>query len=294
MQCFTKCFDWLAVPIAAEKTDGPAEIIVFLGLEIDSVLMQVRIPQEKITEVVTKIKHVLSVHKTTLRDMQSLIGSLNFCCRAIILGRPFCHPLINSICGLTKPHHHLRVKKGMKLDLQMWLKFFENFNGISVFHDRFWVSNVDEELYTDSAGGKGFGVYCNGHWACADWPPAWHAKGITADITTLELFPIYVSLCMWGKYLSNKKLKFMCDNMAVVVIINSMTSKSETVMIILHEITEICLWYNIFIKACHVPGTRNKLCDALSLFQIRKFKQLAPQADSDPHLIPDFLWEIFS
>lgn len=94
--------------------------------------------------------------------------------------------------------------------------------------------------------------------------------------------------------MSNKKLKFMCDNMAVVVMINSMTSKSETVMIILREITEICLRYNIFIKACHVPGTRNKLCDALSGFQIRKFKQLAPQADSDPHLIPDFLWEIFS
>lgn len=92
----------------------------------------------------------------------------------------------------------------------------------------------------------------------------------------------------------NKKLKFMCDNMAVVEIISSMTSKSDTVMIVLRKITEICLQFNIFIKACHVQGKINTLCDALSRFHIQKFKQLAPHVDSDPQMIPDFLWEIFS
>lgn len=65
-----------------------------------------------------------------------------------------------------------------------------------MFHDRFWVLNVDEKLYTDSADGKGFGIYFIGHWTCAEWPQLWHLNGITADITTLELFPIYVSLCI--------------------------------------------------------------------------------------------------
>ena len=45
----------------------------------------------------------------------------------------------------------------MKHDLHMWLTFFSKYNGVSVFHDRFWVSSEDCQLYTDSAAGPGFG-----------------------------------------------------------------------------------------------------------------------------------------
>ena len=134
--------------------------------------MTVRIPREKIDEVVTKVKAMLLRKKSTLKEMQSLIGSLNFCCRAIAAGRPFCRCLINAICGLTKPFHHLHITEAMKLDLRLWLWFFRHHNGISVFHDRFWLSNDDANFYTDSAGGEdlGFGIFFQGHWCSARWP----------------------------------------------------------------------------------------------------------------------------
>ena len=44
---FGRCSDF-GVPIAVEKTEGPCTVLVFLGLEIDSILMQVRIPMDKI------------------------------------------------------------------------------------------------------------------------------------------------------------------------------------------------------------------------------------------------------
>lgn len=293
MKGFEECLQGLSVPLATEKTEGPVEVLVFLGLELDSRQMVVRIPRQKIQEIVEKIRGILAASKTTLKAMQSLIGSLNFCCRAIVPGRPFCRRLINSICGLTKPHHHLRINKGIKLDLEMWLEFFENFNGISMFHDRFWVSSEDELLFTDSAAGKGFGIYFKGHWAYAEWPKSWHELGVTADITTLELFPIFVSLHIWGGTLVKKKIRFMCDNMAVVEILNHMTSKSDMVMVILRQITLLCLEHSIVIKARHIQGTKNVLCDALSRLQVDKFRSLAPQADPDPQLVPNFVWGIF-
>jgi len=75
-------------------------VLVYLGLELDSAEMVVRIPKDKMQEVVDKIKLILSQKKTTLKAMQSLIGSLNFCCRAIVVGRPFCRRLINATCGI--------------------------------------------------------------------------------------------------------------------------------------------------------------------------------------------------
>lgn len=129
--------------------------------------MIVRIPYDKIEELVEKITHLLAVRKTTLKELQSLLGSLNFVCRAICPGRPFMRRLITATSNVTRPHHSIRINKGMKADLHTWLKFFDSFNGVSVFSDKLWVSNVDLQLFTDSSGkvGNGFGIYFNGKWA---------------------------------------------------------------------------------------------------------------------------------
>ena len=123
--------------------------------------MTVRIPKDKIEVLVAKIKSVMKKKKVRLKELQSLIGSLNFCCRAIPVGRPFCRRLINATCGITKSFHYIRVLKPMKADLAMWLWFFQNHNGVSVVHDRFWQSNDDANIFTDNAGGQslGFGIY---------------------------------------------------------------------------------------------------------------------------------------
>ena len=296
MAVFKDKMDALGVPVALDKTEGPTTKLIFLGLEIDSEEMVVRIPQAKVNEIVQKIEQLLRFKKCTLRQMQSLIGSLNFACRAILPGRPFCRRLINAICGLTKPHHHLRITSGMKKDLELWLHFFKDFNGVSVFHDRLWVANEDIQLFTDSAGSSnlGFGAYFGSKWCYGAWPEAWITQGITDDITVLELFPLLVSLHIWGSELRNKKLLFRVDNLAVVHIVNSMTSKSDNVMTILRAFTLKCLQLNIAVKAQHVCGCFNKPADCLSRFKFQEFRELVPDADQCPTPVPGHLWDILS
>lgn len=293
---FTQCLNELSVPIASEKTEGPTTCIIFLGLEINSIEMTVRIPKEKLRELIDKILVVLKKEKTTLRSMQSLIGSLNFACRAVIPGRPFCRRLINSICGLTSPHHHLRITKDIRKDLEMWQTFLKHFNGVSVFHNSNWLTNIDVELYTDSAAGLGLGcaAYFAGKWTYGTWPIEWFEQGLVQDITVLELFPILVALKIWGDELCDKRLLFHCDNLSVVHIVNSMTSKSDKVMTLLRAITMCCLRLNIVIKAEHISGVKNVLTDSLSRLQIEKFRRLAPEAEEEPDRIPNHLWKIFN
>ena len=296
MRVFLECMKQLNVPIAEEKTAGPATIICFLGLDLDSEKMEVRIPFQKIQEIIEQIDNFLQRDKVTLREMQRLIGVLNFACRAIVPGRPFCRRLINATCGLTKPFHHLRINRGMRLDLRMWKQFFRHFNGIAVFHDRFWVSTEDVQLFTDSAAGEGlgFGIYFAGAWACAKWPDDWHAAGYTDDITVLELFPIMVALFIWGEQLRNKKICFRSDNEAVCHVLSSMTSRSDSVMVLLRNITLRCLEMNIAIRSQHIRGIFNSVCDALSRFDQERFRRLAPEAAEEPATIPDHLWQVFN
>ena len=295
MDKFIMCMNKLNIPLADEKTEGPSEILCFLGLELDSIQMVVRIPMDKIKELLNKIQTMLAKVRTNLKEMQSLIGSLNFACRAIAPGRPFCRRLINSIRGLTKPYHHLRITKEIKADLNIWQTFLKDHNGISLFHNTQWVSNDELHLFSDSAGGEGFGfgVYYLGRWASGKWPQDWHTEGLTADITFLEIFPIWVALKLWGKDLMRQRVCFNCDNKAVVDIINKMTSKNDKVMTVLRLITLACMRNNLVIKAKHVPGVDNKICDALSRFQMDRFRTVAPQAEIHPTPLPQYVWDIF-
>ena len=294
LQLVKEVLSYLNIPIAEDKTEGPVTCLTFLGLELDSCDMVVRIPREKIIEISSKIRKILGKRKCFLHEMQSLIGSLNFACRAVAPGRPFCRHLINSICGLTIKHHRLRVTHQIRLDLTMWLNFFEKFNGISVFHDRFWVSNDEVQLFSDSAGAFGFGIYFQGRWSSAPWPLHWKEIGLTKDITVLELFPIVVAVEIWDECLRNKKIKFFCDNLAVVHILNSMTSKSEIVMRLVRYLTLLCLKYNIVVKSEHIEGAKNLIYDALSRFQFTKFRLLAPEANASPCKVPNHLWQVCS
>ena len=45
---FWACCAQLRVPLAEEKTEGPCQVITFLGLEIDTVRREVRVPQTKV------------------------------------------------------------------------------------------------------------------------------------------------------------------------------------------------------------------------------------------------------
>jgi hypothetical protein len=50
---------------------------VFLGIEIDTINMVMKLPQEKVSEIKERIISCLNSHKITLRELQSLIGILN-------------------------------------------------------------------------------------------------------------------------------------------------------------------------------------------------------------------------
>ena len=86
--------------------------------------MTISIPLVKITAIIDKIKDALEMSKITLRQIQSLIGSLSFVCKAISPGRAFLRRLIDLTRGVTKPWFKIRLTAGAKSDLNMWLVFF--------------------------------------------------------------------------------------------------------------------------------------------------------------------------
>ena len=95
LQVFLKTCDELGVPMAPEKTVGPSFVLSFAGIELDTQNMEARLPSDKLTKCRASIQHFLRRKKITLRELQSLIGLLNFTCSVIVPGRTFLRRLMD-------------------------------------------------------------------------------------------------------------------------------------------------------------------------------------------------------
>lgn len=157
----------------------------------------------------------------------------------------------------------------------MWLEFSQHFNGIRWFLEKNWTSNSTLELFTDAAQSVGFGCYFKKHWAQSKWPLS--VKPYESAISYLELYPIVVAIDLWGKFMENKRVKFLSDNKAVVEILNKQSSKCPKTMILVRKFVLIALKHNVMFRACYIKGKCNGIADALSRFQNVRFRKLAPK-----------------
>lgn len=150
--------------------------------------------------------------------------------------------------------------------------------------------------YSQTVQGGRTGVlefFFSGSWAHAKWPEKRLQTDLIYDMTFLELFPVYVAILTWHSSLSNKRLLFHIDNMAVVHVLNNSTSKSKRVMAIIRELVLITLKCNITVRAQHIPTKQNSIADSISRSQWKKFQHLAPDADPKPTQLPSQIWNVW-
>ena len=200
-------------------------------------------------------------------------------------GRAFLRRLIDLTKGIQKLHHYIRLSKGAKSDILIWLRFLEDFNGKSFFFNDIWETSHTLHLYTDAAGSTGFGAVFGCHWLPGVWPEMWK----TLKIAFLELFPIVLAVHIWGSLMADKRIIFFSDNVAVVDIVNKQTSRHKDIMVLLRDLVLSCLRHNILFLARHIPGLQNSSADYLSRSQVVNFKDIFPEAGESPTQIPESL-----
>ena len=282
-----KLFMSLRVPTVASKTMGPSQVLEFMGVVPDSNPMEARLPEDKLASIRQLLESFTNRRSARLVDLQSLIGTLQFACKAVVPGRTFFQRIINLTRGVKHRFHHIRLNKEFSRDIQMWKVFLAQWNGRSFFLDSRVTSSLDLQLYTDAASTVGFGGFLNGKWFQGRRPPHLlinKTKGIR--IEWQELFPIVLACALWYPHFSSKRLQFWCDNQSVVAIINSGHSKAPRVMDLVRFFVLISMKHNFLVRARHVPGVNNEIADALSRFQLQRFRELAPGADQTPYNIP--------
>ena len=163
-------------------------------------------------------------------------------------------------------------------DLSWWHGNLQTWNGKSFFLLEAWTPAAHLQLQTDASGLCGFGAYYNGRWLRGDWQESQQSEHITYK----ELYAIVVACNIWASEWTRKRIEFECDNMAVVEIIKSGTSRSPPVMTLVRALYSICVKHNFLVRAVHIPGTDNAIADALSRNLLQVFRRLVLTAAAEP------------
>lgn len=261
------------------KTVLPSTSLVLLGVQLDTVTQELRIDHSRLTEIMDLLEHWSTKRRCTKRQLQSLLGKLHFVCHACRPGRIFLRRMIDILCTVQHPTHHIRLNRAFHNDLLWWKVFLPSWNGCSFFYDDAWIPASHLELYTDASQAS-FGAYFSGAWLYGSFQD--HDIPLSRSIAFKELYAIAIAVHTWSSELASRNILFHCDNSAVVHALCNGTSRCRHIMTLLRFLFFTCAHHNIMLRAVHINGVDNHWADALSRLQVDKFLAACPTASPQP------------
>ncbi len=289
LSSFMKLAAELGIPVKQEKTVLPSTCVIVHGIEIDTLTLEAKLPADKLAKIKNLLNQFQRRRKATLRELQSLIGTLNFACLAVIPGRAFLRRLINKTKGVSQPHFHIRLDREARADLHAWSLFIAHFNGRAMLLPELWLSSSTLHLYSDASGTLGFAAVFGNKWFSGVWPAMWKTEQDTFHINLKEFLPVVLAIEIWGPYLANKCILFLCDNQTTVHVINKLSSRDSLTMQLVRRLAVAIMRHNIFLRSKHIAGKTNVIADRLSRLQMDEARKLAPWLDALATPVPQEL-----
>ena len=133
----------------------------------------------------------------TRKELEQLLGHLNFASRVILSGRAFVAYLYRFMSSVKEAYHYVHLNE-CKADLQMWLEFLTHWNGINLFYENELTNACNIPLYTDASSTIGFDGIFQSDWFYGSWREELSKMSdYCASMVFLELYPIVVAAVLW-------------------------------------------------------------------------------------------------
>lgn len=244
---------------SAAKDVDPTCIMIFLGILFNTLTLTLSIGHDRLQEIGALIQVWMKKSKCSRRELQSLLGKLQFVAACVRPGRVFTMRLL-TLLRATPKSGSIDIPQDTKADLMWWRDFLVCYNGVSMMPQSVW-SQPDEILATDACL-DGCGGWFEGAFFHASFPQS--LKQLKLHINALELLTIMVALKLWAKFLHGKQITVLCDNIASVIVLNKGGTRDAFQGSCLREIAYLAATSDFTIRGRHIPGQDNRIPDLLS------------------------------
>ena len=145
---------------SVDKEVPPTCVMIFLGILFNSTEFTLSIDQSRLEEIRSLLEEWLAKNKGSKKDLQSLLGKLQFVASCVRPGRVFTMRLLALLRQIPN-NGFVSIPEETRADLRWWRCFMEKYNGISMMPDSPW-SEPDQVFATDACL-EGCGGWCSGN-----------------------------------------------------------------------------------------------------------------------------------
>ena len=271
----TACYD-LGFPVHFKegKTESPAQLMHFLGFDLDTTSMTVSLHAERVQEIRDRLTRVAGQPSISVAEAQSLVGTLVFASTVIRIGRLYYRALLDAInelgpnpCSSTR----ITISEPIKESLDMWSSLMNTLNSVNA-NVRAMRPTVPSEIRTDASlmgwGWAGMDSHEYGRWPqnwidnLGVWNPSKLEQRIW--ICELEVWACLFALRRLAPRMRNCRVVFRVDNLPVVFMMQKLSSRSHRCVRVLREIAWLSAAYDIEISVQWISTSDNFLADILS------------------------------
>lgn len=257
-------FSILGLESSPEKDCAPSTCMVFLGVQFNTIDMTMSVTPERLLELLSRCRLLLTADSVSRRDLQSLLGVMSFVTACVRPARIFMSGLLNTL--RTNPSARLcPLTSDDKSDLRWWCHFLPQFNGVTLIKSTPWLNNPFY-LSTDACA-SGAGGYFQGQFFHTPFP-GHILEQYGHDINILELLAVMVALKLWAPALRGQRFILNCDNKNCVLALNSGRSRTRAMQLCLREIWFLSAAFDFELAAHHIQGASNTLADHLSRWHL--------------------------
>lgn len=259
------------------KVIDPTQRITFLGIELDSIEMTLRLPQDKLDLLRQELKSFLNRNRASKRQLQSLAGRLSWAASVVRGGRVFLRRIFNKISMLRHGSHRTQLSTEVRQDINWWFQCVHVFNGKSALLDSLPLECVFTDASNDGGGGYFQGDWFYFNWAI-DWPEA-----SEFHINEKEIVAVTLAAYRWSPLWKNKKVVIYSDNTVTVSALNRCSCRNAIVMKCLRSLFWLSARFNFHLTAKFIPGIFNEAADSASrLHSPGYWETLLPYTDYSP------------
>ena len=256
-------FVWLLRDIglkrSVKKSVVPTQVLEFIGNLVDAKNVTIGVTDERKAEVGTELSKWERKSFTMRREVESLVGKLQFISNVVKPGQLFVSRLLAELKTMEWGKRY-KLSWQCKKDVLWWKSFLPTFQGTGIL----WlldVPEIDAEFAVDACL-KGAGGVRDTEFFRIQFPPSLTRQNL--DITHYELWAVILAVRLWGPKLTGKIVRIRSDNEAVATIINSGRSRDGRLQSQLRELVWWLVHFQCKVKSVHIFGQKNKLPDLLS------------------------------
>ena len=240
----------------------PCRKVIFLGITIDVLLMELSLDAAKVRKYQGVLAEFVGGDTATVQEVRSICGILNHVSVVIPCLKPWLRACLDLLKGKPTSGQVVKLPPHLKGDVRYIGEVLMREHNSRTLASKVGRWHVEGELETDASTSTGWG-WC---WQEKGWCQMgrWHGPQCDWHINMMELYTVLVVLRVLLPHCANAVLSVVVDNTVTRGWLRKVGASSWEATLILREVALLLLQHNTVLTVRWVASKENPRADALS------------------------------